>query len=124
MSFIAGSNLQAEELSITIVPASANLGAHSREIFPPAEKKAKSGCFSKASSIEIILIGSSLNSIVFPIDLSEATGNNSVTGKFLCCKICNIISPTIPRSEEHTSELQSRGHLVCRLLLEKKNIYF
>src|SRR5437870_6665124 len=34
-------------------------------------------------------------------------------------------SPTIPgsrceRSEEHTSELQSRGHLVCRLLLEKK----
>src|SRR5215510_15346485 len=30
--------------------------------------------------------------------------------------------PTITRSrsEEHTSELQSRGHLVCRLLLEKK----
>src|SRR5690625_2444640 len=27
------------------------------------------------------------------------------------------------RSEEHTSELQSRGHLVCRLLLHKKNIY-
>src|SRR3712207_7918398 len=27
-----------------------------------------------------------------------------------------------PRSEEHTSELQSRQYLVCRLLLEKKNI--
>src|SRR5690625_5432218 len=27
------------------------------------------------------------------------------------------------RSEEHTSELQSRGHLVCRLLLEKKKGY-
>src|SRR3989442_7281757 len=27
------------------------------------------------------------------------------------------------RSEEHTSELQSRPHLVCRLLLEKKNRY-
>src|SRR2546429_1596866 len=27
---------------------------------------------------------------------------------------------TYPRSEEHTSELQSRLHLVCRLLLEKK----
>src|SRR3989442_15206379 len=26
----------------------------------------------------------------------------------------------LPRSEEHTSELQSRPHLVCRLLLEKK----
>src|SRR5690625_2057198 len=31
-------------------------------------------------------------------------------GKFGCAE----------RSEEHTSELQSRGHLVCRLLLEKK----
>src|SRR5437870_8239319 len=30
-------------------------------------------------------------------------------------------SPRI-RSEEHTSELQSRGHLVCRLLLEKKKL--
>src|SRR5690625_6436870 len=28
----------------------------------------------------------------------------------------------VERSEEHTSELQSRGHLVCRLLLEKINI--
>src|SRR5690625_6507391 len=28
--------------------------------------------------------------------------------------------PRALRSEEHTSELQSRGHLVCRLLLEKK----
>src|SRR5437660_9444250 len=29
---------------------------------------------------------------------------------------CRLVN----RSEEHTSELQSRGHLVCRLLLEKK----
>jgi len=29
----------------------------------------------------------------------------------------------LDRSEEHTSELQSRLHLVCRLLLEKKNTY-
>src|SRR2546429_997721 len=29
-------------------------------------------------------------------------------------------TPTVVRSEEHTSELQSRLHLVCRLLLEKK----
>src|SRR2546428_7505060 len=31
-------------------------------------------------------------------------------------------SPLSPRSEEHTSELQSRSDLVCRLLLEKKKI--
>src|SRR3712207_6952309 len=30
--------------------------------------------------------------------------------------------PPSPRSEEHTSELQSRQYLVCRLLLEKKKI--
>src|SRR2546429_2857748 len=32
-------------------------------------------------------------------------------------------SPHSPRSEEHTSELQSRLHLVCRLLLEKKKTH-
>src|SRR5437870_3204896 len=35
----------------------------------------------------------------------------------------NLVTRDVPlnhRSEEHTSELQSRGHLVCRLLLEKK----
>src|SRR5437870_2279076 len=31
-----------------------------------------------------------------------------------------VITGAGQRSEEHTSELQSRGHLVCRLLLEKK----
>src|SRR3989442_10610616 len=32
-----------------------------------------------------------------------------------------LLSLNGPRSEEHTSELQSRPHFVCRLLLEKKN---
>src|SRR5258708_23787994 len=36
----------------------------------------------------------------------------------LMMKGCIVWSP--PRSEEHTSELQSPDHLVCRLLLEKK----
>src|SRR5690554_7444206 len=34
--------------------------------------------------------------------------------------ISSLLMP-FTRSEEHTSELQSRPHLVCRLLLEKKN---
>src|SRR2546422_7653757 len=37
------------------------------------------------------------------------------------CPAGNSISSGRARSEEHTSELQSRLHLVCRLLLEKKN---
>src|SRR5437016_10460398 len=36
--------------------------------------------------------------------------------------ICNLQSSICNRSEEHTSELQSLTNLVCRLLLEKKNL--
>src|SRR2546429_5067629 len=35
-------------------------------------------------------------------------------------RAAGVADPTARRSEEHTSELQSRLHLVCRLLLEKK----
>src|SRR3712207_8557932 len=35
---------------------------------------------------------------------------------------CVLRAPAAVRSEEHTSELQSRQYLVCRLLLEKKKI--
>src|SRR5690625_1818682 len=35
-------------------------------------------------------------------------------------RVQNYYGVRVDRSEEHTSELQSRGHLVCRLLLEKK----
>src|SRR3989442_11129408 len=47
-------------------------------------------------------------------DYIVATQNLS-GGQTRTRKICKY------RSEEHTSELQSRPHLVCRLLLEKKN---
>src|SRR5437660_4010135 len=36
------------------------------------------------------------------------------------CPVQSQFAIAAYRSEEHTSELQSRGHLVCRLLLEKK----
>src|SRR5436305_9262930 len=38
-----------------------------------------------------------------------------------CRRFAKLAKRKSPRSEEHTSELQSRPHLVCRLLLEKKN---
>src|SRR3712207_6861495 len=41
-----------------------------------------------------------------------------LTGVYLCMK--HEIPRMLERSEEHTSELQSRQYLVCRLLLEKK----
>src|SRR5439155_21227999 len=58
---------------------------------------------------------------------SSASHSGIISARDLQCQtsrrflICLQSSGTAaPRSEEHTSELQSRGHLVCRLLLEKK----
>src|SRR2546422_7723094 len=46
------------------------------------------------------------------------------SGRLRACKVpttpANLARGVLNRSEEHTSELQSRLHLVCRLLLEKK----
>src|SRR5690625_6924430 len=61
-----------------------------------------------------ILVGGSASRELFEYyeSLAEQTGSASIQA---------LIEE---RSEEHTSELQSRGHLVCRLLLEKKkNLY-
>src|SRR3712207_7189669 len=42
---------------------------------------------------------------------------------FAACERHDVgVIARVPRSEEHTSELQSRQYLVCRLLLEKKTI--
>src|SRR5439155_25654162 len=41
-------------------------------------------------------------------------------GRKLTDAVVHTTLAILTRSEEHTSELQSRGHLVCRLLLEKK----
>src|SRR2546429_6370071 len=43
------------------------------------------------------------------------------TGRKTTAPLCCTPPSNASRSEEHTSELQSRLHLVCRLLLEKKN---
>src|SRR5690625_5373195 len=46
--------------------------------------------------------------------------NEYVHAEQVLQKVFETIDSYTERSEEHTSELQSRGHLVCRLLLEKK----
>src|SRR3712207_7382528 len=57
-------------------------------------------------------------------DLAEQfriEGNFLIDGRVLNdCELVRV--QNAERSEEHTSELQSRQYLVCRLLLEKKNI--
>src|SRR6202012_5128128 len=74
ISFFVGSMRQAEELSMTVMPAGANLGAHSREVLPPAEKRATAGFAAMASAALTILYFFPLNSTSFPMERSEATG--------------------------------------------------
>src|SRR5690625_5632677 len=57
-----------------------------------------------------------------PLKLGR-TANNPKSAHARLMVVTTLLSrvpPSMGRSEEHTSELQSRGHLVCRLLLEKK----
>src|SRR3712207_7917038 len=56
---------------------------------------------------------------------ADRAGRESGRGTTLCSDRRDVKrSQVLTRSEEHTSELQSRQYLVCRLLLEKKkNIY-
>src|SRR5690625_6380505 len=58
-----------------------------------------------------------LKNINLPIYEKEVT---AIIGPSGCGKSTYLKTLNRMRSEEHTSELQSRGHLVCRLLLEKK----
>src|SRR5690625_566374 len=51
---------------------------------------------------------------------AQAAGISTVYQEVNLCTNLSIGENVMLRSEEHTSELQSRGHLVCRLLLEKQ----
>src|SRR2546422_1238299 len=61
---------------------------------------------------------------VAPVGLGRRTKEATMTTKLVALVLLCLMTGTAmaqpPRSEEHTSELQSRLHLVCRLLLEKK----
>ena len=95
-NLILESILQADELSMTVVPAFANNGAHCFEIFPPAEKIAILGLFSSAFSILTIMIFEPLKETDFPTLFLDATTNNSSIGKFLSSNILSRTFPTIP----------------------------
>src|SRR5690625_6528655 len=51
---------------------------------------------------------------------ATARASTEKNGAGIALAVPPVRAMTRLRSEEHTSELQSRGHLVCRLLLEKK----
>src|SRR2546422_4379383 len=59
-----------------------------------------------------------MTSYQYDVVVVGAGPSGSMTARYAAMGGCRTL--LIERSEEHTSELQSRLHLVCRLLLEKK----
>src|SRR5439155_7066898 len=83
-----------------------------------------------AGSLLVILVFHRLNLPALPGFIVLRHGGNAGTGELPARPPCpgrgrpGSAPSARARSEEHTSELQSRGHLVCRLLLEKKKRNF
>src|SRR3989442_9762660 len=55
----------------------------------------------------------------YPVITNEVRRDVVLCGQRIRCAQRDVGTTSLERSEEHTSELQSRPHLVCRLLLEK-----
>src|SRR3712207_7900511 len=64
--------------------------------------------------------GASVN-LYGPNNFLVGTGIVGSNGQVVFNNVTSGVPYTVQRSEEHTSELQSRQYLVCRLLLVKKN---
>ena len=88
--------LQAEELSMTVVPSLVNLLAHFLDISPPAEKIAMLGLSLMASCIPITSNVELLKITSLPILLLEATGISLVMGNFNSDNTFRISEPTSP----------------------------
>src|SRR5690554_7189649 len=96
------------------------------------EKKAQFASLRPTQSIETITFEEVMDLFKLPRELGEFEGKVVKAnigrfgpyvqhdGKFVSIKEDDPMDIALDRSEEHTSELQSRPHLVCRLLLEKK----
>src|SRR3712207_8354460 len=70
-------------------------------------------CFLSWTSFNHSIVQSLERRLVYVLACTEVGLQTSVPPMILCRRL-------LARSEEHTSELQSRQYLVCRLLLEKK----
>src|SRR3712207_7474243 len=71
------------------------------------------------------LVGEDIRIDAAAMELGNVAKNGGAAdrqGAFPVHDAATIVGSVVTRSEEHTSELQSRQYLVCRLLLEKKNI--
>src|SRR3712207_8703785 len=81
----------------------------------------RSTLFPYTTLFRSVLVSSGAEAVVYVISTILA-GIATEGGNALVISLSTRYNPGVLRSEEHTSELQSRQYLVCRLLLEKKEI--
>src|SRR5687768_18609165 len=94
---------------------------HKRSASPPLHSSAPCHAFALASFIFTDTATTEIYTLSLHDALPISTGS-SASWRSIACRETAPPRAIRARSEEHTSELQSRLHLVCRLLLEKNNI--
>src|SRR5690625_5051183 len=104
-------------------PATMAAGSHATPPVKPARRTAARAPFAAASASDTCC-GNTLRAWAVDCRVigTHTTGASSAAGpnRYGRPSTHATTPPSTARSEEHTSALQSRGHLVCRLLLEKK----
>src|SRR5207249_7045621 len=89
-------------------------------ILPPPPTTTTGGVVGNASAVQATVLGmTTVLSGTGPIGNNDALDASVLTGGVPSTLTAETLSATAIRSEEHTSELQSRFDLVCRLLLEE-----
>src|SRR5256884_6243656 len=112
ITIVMSSPLAGAEITTFLAPAARCLSASGRLVNRPVLSSTSSTPSAFHGSFSGSLIADTL--MVLPLTTSASPCASTVPGKRPCTE------SYFRRSEEHTSELQSRLHLVCRLLLEKK----
>src|SRR2546422_3458717 len=89
------------------------------EEMPPGFRSIARTSDSPAAAMKATSSGRRIYCLQFHPEVAHTEGGAAILKNFVY-DICGLKPDWTMRSEEHTSELQSRLHLVCRLLLEKK----
>src|SRR5690625_3347833 len=119
----AGRTDTVEALRRVLDPRSTRSRVNPLDIYRPADDDDES-----LTEVEVTLLdlGNDLETLLsenletFDQETGEIATSRNAGNAALGVRLCNRARYELDRSEEHTSELQSRGQIVCRLLLEKK----
>src|SRR5690625_1956883 len=88
--------------------------------FRPVQTPIPAVATSARSGPKLIPVPRAVSAHPWPLRQERARTHAPAPAPALAGACHHLMRRGLIRSEEHTSELQSRGHLVCRLLLEKK----